>query len=60
MFLNYIKSPINAGAIAMVASLIVVPVVSILTPKMEENKVKEIFACYDETVVVHTRESIEE
>lgn len=60
MFLKYIASPINAGAIAMVAGLVVVPVVSILTPKMDQSKVKDIFACYEETVVVHTKESIEE
>ncbi len=60
LFIGYIKSPINAGAIAMVVGLIIVPIVSLITPKMEQNKVDEIFACYDETVVVHTRESIEE
>jgi Na+/proline symporter len=60
MFLKYIESPINAGALAIVAGLIIVPVVSLITPKMDEKKVNEVFACYDETVVVHTRESIEE
>lgn len=60
IFLKYIASPINAGAIAMVAGLIIVPVVSILTPKMNKDTVNSIFACYDETVVVHTRKSIEE
>jgi SSS family solute:Na+ symporter len=53
-------SPINAGALAMIVGLIIVPVVSILTPKMNKDKVNEIFTCYDETVTVHTRESIEE
>ncbi|MDF2907896.1 MAG: sodium:solute symporter [Herbinix sp.] len=58
--LKYIASPINAGALAMVAGLIVVPIVSILTPKMDQNKVQEMFSCYDETVTVHTKKSIEE
>ena len=60
MFLKFIESPINAGAIAMVAGLIVVPVVSLITPKMKKEKVEEIFNCYDETVTVHKRRSIEE
>jgi SSS family solute:Na+ symporter len=60
MFLKYIASPINAGAIAMVAGLVVVPVVSLLTPRMDKGKVREIFSCYDETVTVHTKKSIEE
>ena len=60
MFFKFIASPINAGAIAMVAGLIVVPVVSLITPKMKKDKIDEIFACYDETVTVHKRRSIEE
>lgn len=60
MFLKFIASPINAGAIAMLAGLVVVPVVSLLTPKMSKAKVDEIFTCLDETVVVHRRRSIEE
>ena len=60
MFFKFIASPINAGAIAMIAGLIVVPVVSLITPKMKKEKVNEIFACYDETVTVHKRRSIEE
>jgi solute:Na+ symporter, SSS family len=55
MYLNYIASPINAGAIAMVAGLIVVPVVSILTPKMDTKKVHHIFSCYDETEKLQAR-----
>lgn len=60
MFLKFIASPINAGAIAMIAGLIVVPVVSVLTPKMKKEKVKEIFDCFEETVTVRKKRSIEE
>lgn len=52
MFLSYIKSPINAGAIAMIAGLVVVPVVSWITPKMSKKEVEEIFTCLDEEVMV--------
>ncbi len=60
MFFKFIASPINAGAIAMVAGMIVVPVVSLLTPKMDKKKVDECFTCLEETVVVHKKTSIEE
>ncbi len=52
LFLSYIASPINAGAIAMILGLVVVPVVSWLTPKMEEKEVDDIFECLEEQVVV--------
>ena len=52
MFFKFIASPINAGAVAMVAGLIVVPVVSLLTPKLNKQKVDQIFTCYDEKVSV--------
>lgn len=60
MFFKFIASPINAGAIAMAAGLIVVPIVSLITPKMDKKKMDEIFECLDETVVVSKRKSIEE
>jgi len=56
----FFKSPINAGAFAMIAGLVIVPVISLLTPKMEKSKIDQIFSCYDETVTVHTKKSIEE
>ncbi|MBO4988346.1 MAG: sodium:solute symporter [Lachnospiraceae bacterium] len=60
MFFKFIASPINAGAIAMIAGLIVVPLVSIITPKMNSEQIDAIFMCLDETVTVHRRSSIEE
>lgn len=55
MFFHFIASPINAGAIAMVAGLIVVPVVSLITPKLSGDKVSEIFECYEEKVTVEQK-----
>lgn len=46
MVFKYIASPINAGAIAMVASLIVVPLVSIVTPKIDSKILDRVFSCY--------------
>ena len=60
MFFKFIESPINAGALAMAAGLIIVPIVSLITPKMKKEKVDEIFSCLEETVVVHKSSSIEE
>jgi len=55
MFFKFIASPINAGAAAMVAGLIVVPVVSLLTPKMKKEKLEELFTCYEEKVTVEQK-----
>lgn len=59
MFFQYISSPINAGAIAMAAGLVIVPIVSVLTPKMEKDTLKQLFACYDEKVVISKKHSLE-
>jgi len=60
MFLKFIASPINAGAIAMLVGMVVVPVVSLITPKMDKKKVDSIFECLNEKVMVSRRKSIEE
>ena len=60
MFIKFIASPINAGAVAMVAGLIVVPIVSLITPKMKKEEVENAFECLEETVVVRKKRSIEE
>ncbi len=41
-----IDSAINCGAIVMLLSLIVVPIVSLITPKMSKEKTDVIFDCY--------------
>ncbi len=55
----FIASPINAGAIAMVAGLVVVPVVSLVTPKPNKEVVDKIFECYDEEVTTSKKRSLE-
>ncbi len=49
MVFGYIDSPINAGALAMVAGLIIVPLVSLVTPKMNKEKIDQVFECYEES-----------
>ena len=53
-----LQSPINCGAFAMVAGLILVPVVSLLTPKPEAAFVDEAFACYEVKVPVSQKRSL--
>ncbi len=53
-----LQSPINAGAFCMLAGLVIVPVVSLLTPASAPARVEEIFSCYSQTVTVSVRDSI--
>ena len=59
MFFHYIASPINAGAIAMIAGLVVVPVVSVVTPKLKKERVEESFSCYEVKVTITKKRSLE-
>lgn len=58
MFLNF-TSPITAGALAMLSSLVVVPLVSLFTPKLTDESTDAIFECYTETVIVSKKKSLE-
>lgn len=53
-------SPINCGATAMILSLIIVPVVSLITAKPDEKKMEEVFGCYDEKVEVSRKNALED
>ncbi len=48
MFPVWLQSPINAGAFTMLAGLVIVPVVSLITPKLKAEKVEEVFKCYED------------
>ena len=60
MFFKFIASPINAGAAAMIAGLIIVPVVSFITPKMEKDMITDIYRCLDTVVTVPEKEYLKE
>ena len=47
-----LQSPINCGAIAMLAGLVIVPIVSLFTPKPDKALVDNAFACYDKETTV--------
>lgn len=59
-FPTLLQSPINAGAFCMLAGLIIVPVVSLLTPKPDKNLVDAAFSCYDRKVLVRQRQALGE
>lgn len=58
LFPPILQSPINAGAFCMLAGLILVPLVSLFTPKPDASLVDEAFSCYDQRVLVRQREAL--
>ncbi len=58
MFYPLFSSPIVAGAAAMIAGLILTPIVSLFTPKLPCEIVEGTFDCYNEPVTVHKKESL--
>jgi len=57
-FPTVLQSPINCGAVAMIGGLIIVPIVSLFTPKMNKNDVDGMFTCYEEKVSVAAKKSL--
>lgn len=55
-----LQSPINAGAAAMLAGLVIVPVVSLFTAKPDNKLVEETFACYNKKIEVPQKQSLSE
>ncbi len=48
----FLNSPINAGVLAMLAGMVIVPVVSLMSPAPERNAVDAMFASYSRKVTV--------
>ena len=53
-----LQSPINAGAFCMIAGLILVPIVSLVTPAPDKALVNDAFSCYDKKVTVRQSEAL--
>ncbi len=49
----------NVGVIAMLSGILLVVVISLLTKKPDEEKVEEMFSCYDKKVTVSQKQSLE-
>ena len=58
LFPAVLQSPINAGAFCMVAGLIIVPAVSLFTPKPEAKMVEDTFSCFDQKVLVRQSQAL--
>ena len=58
IFPEILQSPINAGAFAMIAGLIFVPIISAFTPAPDKNLVDNAFKCYDKTANVPIVEAL--
>ena len=52
------QSPINCGAIAMLAGLVIVPVVSLFTPGPDKKLVDNAFACYEKKTEVSQKTAL--
>ncbi len=55
-----LQSPINSGVIAMLGGLVIVPVVSLITPKLQKDATEDMFACYQKKITVKAKESLGE
>lgn len=58
MVFGWIASPINAGAIAMIVGLILVPVVSLLSKKLPKEHCDAVFSCLEEKVAAPKKDFI--
>ncbi len=57
-FPEIIQSPINCGVAAMLAGLVIVPVVSLFTKKPDKKFVEDTFACYEKRTEVSRKTSL--
>ena len=58
MFLGFFSNSIVAGAVAMITGLIIVPVVSLLTPKLNKSHADDCFSCYETAINEKNAEKI--
>lgn len=55
-----LQSPINAGAVAMLAGLLIVPAVSLFTKRLPKEQVDAMFACYEKRVETSQKKTLGE
>ena len=54
----FFTSPINAGVLAMVSNLILVPLISLIFPNKNKENVDKIFSCFEKKVSVKSKVAI--
>ncbi len=52
------RNSLYSGALVMLASLILVPAISLITKKPEKEKIEKIFSCFDDNVSVSIKKSL--
>lgn len=55
-----LQSPINAGAVTMLAGLVIVPAVSLFTKRLPREQVDAMFACYEKRVETSQKKTLGE
>lgn len=60
LFPELLQSPINAGVFCMFASLVIVPMVSLISKPPKKEYIQQVFSCYDKKVVVSVTDAIGE
>ncbi len=56
--LEYFKSPINAGMLAMLLGIVITPIITLIAPAKDMERVEKIFACYDKKITVSYKQAI--
>ncbi len=57
-FPTLLQSPINCGALAMLAGFVIVPLVSLFTKPVQAETAEEIFSCYEQKVTTAAKDSL--
>ena len=52
------KNSLYSGAFAMIFGMVIVPIVSLFTPKCDKEKVDEIFGCYEKEVTMPVKDAL--
>ena len=58
--LEYFKSPINAGVLAMISGIVLTPLITLIAPAKDTARTDQIFSCYNRKVTVSSKKSIGE
>lgn len=56
--MEYFKSPINAGMLAMLLGIVITPLITLIAPAKDTERVNAIFSCYDKKVTASSKKYI--
>ena len=58
--MTYFQSPINAGMLAMVLGIVITPLIALIAPSKDKDRVSKIFECYNKKHTVSSKHSLDE